>query len=91
MPLAKAQSLAEIRRVLTPGATAVIADFDRPASAWKRLAFGAVRLLDGRVNTAAHANGDFASILEHAGFGSVRRVQHSEVPIGTVSLWELTK
>lgn len=91
MPLAKTQALAEIRRVLAPGATAVIADFDRPTGAGKRLAFGAVRILDGHVNTAAHANGDFELILAHAGFSSIRRVLQTEVPIGTVSVWGLTQ
>lgn len=90
-PDIKHGALQEMHRVLRPGGRALIADFDRPSTAIKRLLFNGVRLLDGAVNTAAHADGAFIDVLRAAPFARVDRLATYEVPIGTVGLWELVR
>jgi ubiquinone/menaquinone biosynthesis C-methylase UbiE len=90
-PDIKRAALQEMHRVVRPGGRALIADFDRPSSGLKRLLFNGVRLLDGAINTRAHAHGDFPAALRAAPFARVERVATYEVPIGTVGLWELVR
>ena len=90
-PEDKTQALREMHRVLRPGGHALIADFDWPASARRRLLFNAVRWLDGARNTADHANGRFPHILSASPFGEAQRLETHDVPIGTIGLWRLTR
>lgn len=86
----KAAVLREIWRCLAPGGALVVADWDRSDSMLRRVAFNAVRALDGRGVTRSHARGEFEDRLSGAGFLVSRK---SAVPavLGQVSVWACIK
>jgi ubiquinone/menaquinone biosynthesis C-methylase UbiE len=85
LPAAKHAAFAEVRRVLKPGGTVLIADFGRSPGWWRRLSFFcAVRLLDGAAVTRDHAAGRFVDYLPAAGFEAVARVESLPVPVGQI-------
>lgn len=90
-PPIKYEALRAIHRALRPGGRVLIADFDRPTSAPKRLAFNLVRWLDGAPNTADHAGGSFPRILGAPPFAGVEHLETHDVPIGTISIWQLRR
>lgn len=87
---AKAAALAEMRRVLRPGGTLVVADWDRPRGLLMRAAFLLVRLLDGWANTRAHAAGQLAPAIARAGFANVAAVAHFSTCCGTLTVFTAT-
>jgi ubiquinone/menaquinone biosynthesis C-methylase UbiE len=87
---AKAAALAEMRRVLRPGGTIVVADWDRPRGPLMHAAFLLVRLLDGWANTRAHAAGQLASAIAKAGFVNVMAVAHFSTCCGTLTVFTAT-
>ena len=67
-PAGKRIALSEMRRVLTPDGRLLVADWGEPQDPLMRLAFFAVRLLDGFSNTREHAAGQLPEIITAAGF-----------------------
>ena len=82
----KAAALAEAHRVLAPGGSLHIADWGPPAGVVPRVGFAALRALDGRENTAAHAEGRLPELIEAAGFSSVERRGRLATVLGTVEM-----
>jgi len=87
---AKAGALVEMRRVLRPGGTLVVADWDRPRGPLMHAAFLLVRLLDGWANTRAHAAGQIAPAITKAGFANVAAVAHFSTCCGTLTVFTAT-
>jgi ubiquinone/menaquinone biosynthesis C-methylase UbiE len=84
-------ALLEVKRVLRPGGSLFIADFDRSRNPFLRLVFAAVRLLDGRRNTRANAWGLIPKLTEEAGFKAVMEVTRWATPLGEVSCLKAEK
>jgi ubiquinone/menaquinone biosynthesis C-methylase UbiE len=68
----KLTALNEASRALRAGGSLLVADWGRPANPVSRPGFAALRLLDGRENTADHAAGRVPSLMDEAGFVDVR-------------------
>ncbi|HXF82421.1 MAG TPA: class I SAM-dependent methyltransferase [bacterium] len=64
----KRAAIAEIRRVLRPGGTFLLADFGRPETAVQRILLGLGSLFDGRENMRANLAGEVPGLLDDAGF-----------------------
>lgn len=69
---AKATSLAELHRVLRPGAPFLLLDFGRPAGPFSRVVSLVGRLFDGLENTADNVSGRLIEMIAAAGFADVR-------------------
>lgn len=87
-PPTRLAALREMRRVLRPGGRLHVADWGRPHDPVMRVAFQAVRLLDGRRNTADHAAGRIPRIVGSAGFPSVRVLRRLRTVLGSLELLE---
>lgn len=87
-PRTRLAALCEMRRVLRPGGRLHIADWGRPQDPAMRLAFLAVRALDGRENTADHVAGRIPQIIRDAGFVDVRVHRRLRTVFGTLEILE---
>jgi len=85
-PPSKLAALAETRRVLSPGGRIVIADWGRPHDPLMRAGFLALQMLDGFENTRDHAAGRVPSLIEQAGFSSVKVEQRWRTVWGSLEL-----
>lgn len=83
---AKHATLQEAHRVLAPGGTLLVADWGRPRDPLTAVGFAALRLLDGRAQTADHAAGRVPQVIAGAGFGDVRLHNAWRTPFGRLEL-----
>ncbi len=83
---AKAEVLAEIVRVMTPGGRLVIADWGAPRSMLSRVGASVVRTFDGAGPTRTNFAGDLAEFIESTGFTNVATVERIGVPLGVVDI-----
>ena len=85
-PEGKRRALADLRRVLRPGAQLHVADWGRPATPLLRVAFFALQLLDGFEGTRDHAAGRLPEFFRGAGFAGVERTGRLRTVWGTLDL-----
>jgi len=58
----------------------------KPESAYTKVAFNLVKLLDGRANTAAHESGEVIKMIEEAHFKRVGEDASIETSVGTIGV-----
>ncbi|HBE67219.1 MAG TPA: hypothetical protein DDW52_03630 [Planctomycetaceae bacterium] len=87
----KSRTLSEAFRISVPGGAIVLADFAHPASWLAWLRFQAVRVVDGRLNTAANLDGRLPEMLGAAGWQKVEEEFVLATPLGTVRGYTATK
>ena len=83
---AKADALAEMRRVLAPGGRLHVADWGRPRGLVPRAGFGVLRRIDGVETTRALGEGRLPDLLRAAGFAEVRTHLRLGTAFGTLEL-----
>jgi ubiquinone/menaquinone biosynthesis C-methylase UbiE len=83
---AKEETLAELRRVLTPGGVLHVADWGSPLDPLQRAAFLTVRAFDGFDVTAANARGALPVLFAAAGFARVEVQDRMRTALGTLEL-----
>jgi ubiquinone/menaquinone biosynthesis C-methylase UbiE len=84
---AKLRTLRRIHAWLRPGGELHVADWGRPQDPLMRLAFLAVRLLDGFETTRDVARGRFLPLLREAGFADAAETRRARSPLGTLALY----
>jgi SAM-dependent methyltransferase len=89
-PVGKRRALADIVRVLRPGAALHVADWGRPATPLVRAAFFALQVTDGFEGTRDHAAGRLPELMREAGFASVMRYKRLPTGWGTLELLAAT-
>ncbi len=87
---AKSSALAEIRRVLRPGGSLHLADWQRGTNLLLRTVFVGVRVLDGMETTRRHANSSVADIVAEGGFCDVDEYRTLATPFGSIGLVSAT-
>lgn len=88
---AKRSTLAEVYRVLKPGAELHVADWGRSANPVMRLAFLGIQLLDGFRTTASSVNGKLLGMIGEAGFSDAVEMRRFSTMFGTMSLYRAMK
>ncbi len=89
-PAAKRATAAEIARVLCPGGRLLVADWGPPQDALMRIAFLAVRSLDGFELTRENADGALPSIFADAGLQGAEQVDQLRTATGTMAFFVAT-
>jgi len=89
-PAAKRATAAEIARVLRPGGRLLVADWGPPQDALMRIAFLAVRSLDGFELTRENAEGALPSIFTDAGLQRAEQVDQLRTATGTMAFYVAT-
>ena len=82
----KRAAFREIRRVLKPSGTVLIADWGRPQNKLMRLLFGLVQLLDGFETTDDNLHGLLPGMLEASGFSNPQLIRNMTTPLGTIAI-----
>jgi len=88
---AKRAVLAEIFRVLKPGASLHVADWGRPSGLAMRAAFLLVQALDGWETTRDSVAGVLPELMSQAGFVEVRETRNFATALGTMALYSAVK
>lgn len=87
---AKLRALRHAHRALRDNGQLFIADWGRPQGPAMRLAFSALRLIDGRSPTADHAAGRLPAIIRSAGFRAPLLRQRLPTLWGTLEIDDTT-
>ena len=87
----KRRATAESLRVLRPGGELHVADWGRSRSRALRLAFFAVRAIDGFARTEENARGLLPRLFRDGGFENVATIASYAVPFGAVVLYRAQK
>lgn len=87
----KPRVLAQVMRVLRPGGTMRIADWDRPANPLMHAMFFFVRLFDGFENTRDNFRGRLPALCSEAGFSEVVETGRFNTIAGTIALYRAFK
>lgn len=85
---AKLATLTEIRRLLKPDGTLIIADWGKPTSIFQRILFFVVQVLDGFETTKDNVDGVIPSLVVESGFTHVSDLNIVPTPLGTIRLIE---
>lgn len=83
----KAVALAEIQRILKPGAPFFLVDFGRQRNWLERTGFWFTQVLDGFETTEPHAQGALPVLMREAQFADVREVLVVPAPGGAISIY----
>jgi ubiquinone/menaquinone biosynthesis C-methylase UbiE len=83
---AKLASFTEVRRVLKPGGTLLLADWGKPAGLCPAMGFFLLRCLDGFETTRAHVQGCLPAAMEEAGLRDVTPIGRANTLFGTLDL-----
>jgi SAM-dependent methyltransferase len=87
----KRATLGEIFRVLRPGGRLHVADWGAPQNLPMRVAFQAIRLLDGYKTTADNVAGRLPQLFAQAGFARVAHTRDYATVVGTMALYNALK
>lgn len=87
----KLKCLKEIKRILKPNGSLIVADWGKAANKLMRLNFGLVQILDGFKTTNDNVKGLMPEFITQAGFQNVQISQSINTVIGTFSYFKATK
>lgn len=85
-PAGKRQAATEMSRVVRPGGTLLLADFDRPRNVWMNAAFLLAQMIDGFTNTADHRAGRIPGMLSDVGWKQIEIRRDWNTWLGTLTL-----
>lgn len=87
----KEKMFREFHRVLKPGGEFHVADFEKPANLYTKIAFQLVRWIDGKECTSINAKGKLKELIEQNEFTSFTGGKYFNTIIATIRLFGFRK